>query len=129
MKHEETLFSYKLNALCIKTQAERSQFNSTYYQRVREIREQCLDSISEHQYKVQHDRFQTGEASPDFGIPFPGRFSKQVSQQSAYNTEVSVLSGFAKYVGFPAAPSLKSTRQNETEDDFEKMGLSSVIRQ
>jgi hypothetical protein len=37
---------------------------------------------------------------------------------------VSVMSGVAKYVGFPAAPSLSVARPSEIEEDFEKMGVS-----
>ncbi|KAK2740406.1 hypothetical protein FQN57_006146 [Myotisia sp. PD_48] len=121
--YEHLLFSYRLASLCTRSQAEQSQSNSTYFQRARDIREQALDAISEHQYKVQHDRFQSGDPVPEYSIPFPTRLSKQIAQQAAYNHEVSVLAGFAKYVGFPAAPALKSTRHHELEDDFEKMGL------
>ncbi|KAM5457569.1 hypothetical protein MaudCBS49596_000766 [Microsporum audouinii] len=153
INHENILHSYKLQALCVKSRAERAQCNSSYYQTVREIREAALDAVSEHQYKVQHDRFggigtsnpgaglcsgaypslsgpsggvladSTSDAVTEYTIPFPTRLSKQIAQQAAYNREVSVLAGFAKYVGFPAAPSLKPSRGPEMEEDLEKMGI------
>jgi hypothetical protein len=58
-------------------------------------------------------------------VPFPTRRSQQITQQTAYNKEVSVLSGIAKYVGFPAAPDITSVRTGEREEDMEKMGVSS----
>ena len=56
-------------------------------------------------------------------MPFPMRRSKQISQQTAYNTEVSVLSGFAKYVGFPAAPEIQPVRRQDLEEDLQNMGI------
>ncbi|EFR02072.1 hypothetical protein MGYG_05075 [Nannizzia gypsea CBS 118893] len=153
INHEKILHAYKFQALCVKSRAERAQCNSSYYQTVREIREAALDAVSEHQYKVQHDRFggigiscpgagagsgtypglagpasgiladATSDAVTEYTIPFPTRLSKQIAHQAAYNREVSVLAGFAKYVGFPAAPSLKPTRGPETDEDLEKMGI------
>ncbi|WEW58474.1 hypothetical protein PRK78_003942 [Emydomyces testavorans] len=121
---DETLFAYKLRSLCIKSQAERSQVNSSYYQNARDIRERYLKEVSEHHYRVQHDRFQTTETNVDYGIPFPTRRLQQVAQQTAYNTEVGILAGTAKYVGFPSAPDMKGLQHNEIEDDFVKLGLS-----
>jgi hypothetical protein len=45
--------------------------------------------------------------------------------QTAYNKEVSILSGIAKYVGFPAAPDVQGVNKSELDEDFEKMGVSS----
>ena len=35
------------------------------------------------------------------------------------------MAGVAKYVGFPAAPSLAAARPSEIDEDLEKMGVSS----
>ncbi|PGH09621.1 hypothetical protein AJ79_05677 [Helicocarpus griseus UAMH5409] len=125
IRYEETLFRYKLSSLLNKSQAERCQTNSTYFQKARDVREKYLDEASSLHYRIQQDRFQNTEASPDFSIPFPIRRSQQISQQTAYNKEVSVLSGVAKYVGFPAAPTLEPARQNEADEDLMKMGIGS----
>ncbi|KAL2361315.1 hypothetical protein RJZ56_005806 [Blastomyces dermatitidis] len=123
IKYERTLFKYKLSSLFNKSQAERCQANSSYFQRARDVREKYLDDASRLHYRIQQDRFQNAEASPDFSIPFPTRRSQQISQQTAYNKEVSILSGVAKYVGFPAAPAILPARQNETDEDLAKMGI------
>ncbi|KAL3465370.1 Sds3-like-domain-containing protein [Aspergillus heterothallicus] len=122
--YEHTLFQYRLKSLLNKSQAERSQAHSTYYQRARDIREKHSSSISKQFYSIQHDRFKTDDVSPQHYIPFPTRRSQQISHQTAYNQEVSVLAGVAKYVGFPAAPTLSPARPSELEDDLEKMGIS-----
>ena len=79
----------------------------------------------------------TGESSTNSGLLFePGRvsdspghiqqepFGLQITQQTAYNKEVSVLSGIAKYVGFPTAPDITGVRAAELDEDMEKMGVS-----
>jgi hypothetical protein len=58
-------------------------------------------------------------------MPFPMRRSQQIAQQTAYNKEVSLLSGLAKFVGFPAAPTMRAARKQESDEDFEKMGVRS----
>lgn len=124
LKYEENLYRYRMKALLNKSLAERAQAHSTYFQRVRDVREGHSSSISKQFYAIQHDRFKTDESSPNHNIPFPTRRSQQIAHQTAYNHEVSVMAGVAKYVGFPAAPTLLGARPSELEDDLEKMGVS-----
>jgi hypothetical protein len=120
---EQKLLVYKIGALKNKAVAERSQIHSQYFQTVRDIRKRHLERISEHFYRIQRDRFKADSSIPSFTIPFPERRSQQILQQTAYNKEVSILSGVAKYVGFPAAPELTSSKQKDVEDDMQKMGV------
>ncbi|PKY07024.1 hypothetical protein P168DRAFT_287534 [Aspergillus campestris IBT 28561] len=122
--YEHTLFQYRLKSLLNKSLAERAQAHSTYFQRIRDLREKHSTNTSKQFYAIQHDRFKTDELSPQQYIPFPTRRSQQIAQQTAYNQEVSVLAGVAKYVGFPAAPSLSAARPSELEEDLEKMGIT-----
>ncbi|EXJ88386.1 hypothetical protein A1O1_05316 [Capronia coronata CBS 617.96] len=121
---EQKLLVYKIGALKTRAVAERSQIHSQYFQTVRDIREKYLERISEHFYRIQRDRFKTDSTIPSFTIPYPERRSQQILQQTAYNKEVSILSGIAKYVGFPAAPELAASKQKDVEDDIQKMGIS-----
>jgi hypothetical protein len=120
---EQKLLVYKIGALKTRAVAERSQIHSQYFQTVRDIRERHLERISEHFYRIQRDRFKADYSIPSFTIPFPEKRSQQILQQTAYNKEVSILSGVAKYVGFPAAPELEPSRQKDVEDDIQKMGV------
>ncbi|KIV89797.1 hypothetical protein PV10_07172 [Exophiala mesophila] len=121
---EQKLLVYKIGALKNKSVAERSQTQSAYFQTIRDVREKYLEKISEHFYRIQRDRFKADSTIPNFTIPFPTRRSQQILQQTAYNKEVSILSGVAKYVGFPAAPELAPSKQKDIEDDIQKMGIS-----
>ncbi|KAL4927888.1 uncharacterized protein BDV17DRAFT_282337 [Aspergillus undulatus] len=128
INYEHTLFQYRLKSLLNKSQAERAQAHSTYFQRARDIREKHSSAISKQFYSIQHDRFKTDDESPQHYVPFPTRRSQQIAHQTAYNQEVSVLSGVAKYVGFPAAPTLSSARPTELDEDLGKMGISIETR-
>ncbi|KIW19960.1 hypothetical protein PV08_00535 [Exophiala spinifera] len=121
---EQKLLVYKVGALKNKAVADRSQIHSQYFQTVRDIRERFLERISEHFYRIQRDRFKADSTVPSFTIPFPEKRSQQIIQQTAYNKEVSILSGVAKYVGFPAAPELAPSKQKDIQDDMAKMGIS-----
>lgn len=125
--YEQQLFQYRVRALMNKSLAERAQIHSSYFQRVRDIRERHSSEASKQFYAIQHDRFKTEEVSPHHSVPFPTRRSQQIAQQMAYNQEVSIMAGIAKYVGFPAAPSLSSARSSELEEDFDKMGVSLTL--
>jgi hypothetical protein len=128
VKYEHTLFQYRIQALMNKSLAERAQTHSTYFQRIRDIREKHSSAVSKQFYAIQHDRFKTEELSAQHYIPFPTRRSQQIAHQTAYNQEVSIMAGVAKYVGFPAAPSLAPARPSELEEDLEKMGVSLIFR-
>ena len=120
---EQKLLVYKVGALKNKAVAERSQIHSQYFQTVRDIRERHLERSSEHFYRIQRDRFKADSSVPNFSIPFPEKKSQQIIQQTAYNKEVSILSGVAKYVGFPAAPELAASKLRDVEEDISKMGV------
>ena len=126
--YENTLYRYRIKSLLNKSLAERAQYHSTYFQRTRDCREKHSSAVSEQFYAIQHNRFKTEGMSFGETIPFPTRRSQQIAQQTAYNQEVSILSGVAKYVGFPAAPTLSAARQNELEDDLEKMGVCIIYQ-
>lgn len=122
--YEQQLYRYRIQTLMNKSLAERAQIHSSYFQKVRDVREKYSSAVSQQFYAIQHDRFKSDELSPNHSIPFPTRRSQQIAHQTAYNQEVSIMAGVAKYVGFPAAPTLSSARPSELEEDFDKMGVS-----
>lgn len=123
---ENTLFQYRVKSLLNKSSAERAQTHSTYFQRIRDTREKHSSAVSRQFYAIQRDRFKTEDISPNQSIPFPTRRSQQIVHQAAYNQEVSVMAGVAKYVGFPAAPTLSGARPTELDEDLDRIGVSIV---
>lgn len=113
-----------LQTLRISAVAVRSQILSQYQQEVRESREQHLEQVGKQWYEIQHDRRSYAGGVPDYTIKFPTKRTQQLHNQIAYSTEVSVLAGVSKYVGFPAAPPMRPASLQEVEEDFAKMGVS-----
>jgi hypothetical protein len=124
---EQKLLVHRVGALKRKSVAERAEIHSSYFQTVRDLREKHLEKISEHFHRIQRERFKTENPIPNYTIPFSKDRAQQVSHQLAYNKEVSILSGVAKYVGFPAAPELSNIRPSELDQDMTKMGVSAHL--
>jgi len=120
----DNLRNYEFRNLRNYAVARRSQILSQFQQEVRGIRENKLEGLGKQWYEIQHDRRSYAGSVPDYSLKFPVRKSQQISNQVAYSTEVSILSGVAKYVGFPAAPAMAPATAAELDEDLERMGVS-----
>lgn len=118
-------YNYKMRCIRERTLGERAQLHSQYYQHVRELREDVLYKLGEDWYAIQKERRQSHQEKDDAYIyKFPAKKSVQIRNQAKYNQEVSVLSGVAKYVGFPAAPNINGVEGDSFEDDMKAMKVS-----
>ncbi|KAF1837470.1 hypothetical protein BDW02DRAFT_565945 [Decorospora gaudefroyi] len=122
--YETRLLDYKQQNLEIVTEAERHQMHSQYMQSVRQIREDILEECNERVFELQRGRRQLGCDETEFMIRLPAKRSDRIRHQTAYNLEVSVLSGVAKYVGFPAAPDISAARVTEIDQDLRAMKIA-----
>ncbi|OTA94274.1 hypothetical protein M434DRAFT_394828 [Hypoxylon sp. CO27-5] len=111
----------KIEALERWAVARRAQIHSQYFQSVRESRETILAELGQQWYDIQHERRKQANNVPEFGLRFPSDPTQRIRNALAYNKEVSILSGVAKYEGMPAAPEMKGATMQELEDDFEAM--------
>ncbi|ESZ92802.1 hypothetical protein SBOR_6818 [Sclerotinia borealis F-4128] len=125
----EKLREYELQALKIHAVARRSQILVQYRQEAREVRETKMERLGKQWCEIQHDRRNYSTGVPEYTLNYPTRRSQQVQNQVAYSNEVSILSGIAKHVGFPAAPSMAQATPSELEEDFEKMGRTRHVHQ
>jgi len=124
IRYEDTLIKYKLEALQRKSIAEKAQAHSQYMLEVQAIRERHLEKLNKEFYQIQRERRSAETSAPDYMYRYNPKRSDQIKRQTAYNKEVSILSGVAKFVGFPAAPDLKPLRQHEIDEDLKAMGVS-----
>ncbi|KAL8851422.1 MAG: hypothetical protein Q9221_003693 [Calogaya cf. arnoldii] len=127
IQHENTLLKYKLGSLENKSKAEKAQVHGQYLQSVRDIRDWNLEQVNKEWYQIHKERFGRENTVPEYMYQFPTRRSQQITHQTAYNKEVSLLSGIAKYRGFPATPEICGAKSSEIESDLEKMGI--VVQQ
>ena len=117
----------KLTVLKNRAVGERAQMMSQFYQGVRESRDQVLEELGQEWYEIQQERRRLANTIPDYGIRFPPSKTQTVRQAVAYNKEVSILSGFAKHVGFPAAPSIHGASDEQLESDIEAIAVSQTF--
>ncbi|KAH8910527.1 hypothetical protein BR93DRAFT_860832, partial [Coniochaeta sp. PMI_546] len=109
----------RMDLLKRKAVAERAQIMTQYHQGIRASRERVLEDLGREWYEIQHERRRAANNIPDFGIRLPATKKETLRAAVAYNKEVSILSGVAKYQGFPAAPDIRGARDEEIEGDFE----------
>lgn len=119
--YESRLLEYKQKNLEIITTAERHQMHSQYFQTVRHVREEILEECNKRVFELQKGRRQLGAIDTEYMMKLPEKRSDQIRQQTAYNLEVSILSGVAKYVGFPAAPDISTARPPDVDEDLRAM--------
>lgn len=127
LRYEQNLMQYKLQTLQRESVAKKAQAHSQYMQAVREIRDSSLDKLNQQFYQLQKERRSADGDVPDYLYEFSSKRSQWITHQTAYNAEVSILSGMAKYVGFPAAPDISKAKRKEVEDDLRSMGVSHLV--
>lgn len=122
--YETRLLEYKQKNLEVITAAERHQMHSQYFQTVRHVREEMLEECNQRVYELQRGRRSLGCDETEYMVKLPEKRSDQIRYQTAYNLEVSILSGVAKYVGFPAAPDISAARVADVDEDLRAMKVS-----
>ncbi len=126
LRLEERRIAYHKQTIEKTAVARRALILSQLYQDVRAIREKKLELLGQQWYEIQHDRRAYGTNVDDYAIKFETKRQQQLKNQIAYNTEVSILSGIAKYRGFPAAPRMAPATEEERDEDFKLMGVSVI---
>ncbi|KAK4205180.1 Sds3-like-domain-containing protein [Triangularia verruculosa] len=110
---------FKMSVLNHRAVAERAQIMSQFYQSVRAEREKTIEGLGQDWYDIQQERRRLTSVIPEYGLGFPATKTQAVRQAVSYTREVSILSGFAKHVGFPAAPAISGVTEEQLEDDLE----------
>ncbi|QDS68529.1 hypothetical protein FKW77_010896 [Venturia effusa] len=123
IRYENVKYKYDKQAISNKTVAERTQLHSQYFQEVRETRNRWIEQCYSDLHALQKDRRQWGAHQTNYNYLYNPKRAHLVQQQAAYNMEVSILSGIAKHVGFPAAPDLSSMDADDIDADFRAMAI------
>jgi hypothetical protein len=120
---ENKAFVYKKKCLENKIVAERHQLHSQYFQTVRELRDRSMEQCNKRLYQLQKERRRTGAEETEYTYLFPEKRSDQIRQHNAIVKEVSIISGIARHIGFPAAPDIQGARRTEIDEDFKAMNV------
>ncbi|KAF3197539.1 hypothetical protein TWF679_003108 [Orbilia oligospora] len=103
--------------------ANRAAIWAQYNQEIRETREKCFSEANTQWWAIHRERRAADTSLSDYVYRIPKSLSTQINHRSRYNAEVSLLSGIAKHVGFPAAPTIAGASADEVRADLEAMGL------
>ncbi|ERT03462.1 hypothetical protein HMPREF1624_01777 [Sporothrix schenckii ATCC 58251] len=117
-------YDFNLQTLKRWAVARRSHIHGQYFQSIRESRELVLEELGRQWYQIQQQRRRHANTIPDYGLQFPTANTQRVKDAITYNKEVSILSGIAKYEGFPAAPQIKGASTTQVDDDLEAIARS-----
>jgi hypothetical protein len=124
LQYENSLLKFNLKSCAIQTVAQRQQLHSQYRQDAREIKDAALENCNKVLYALQRERRRYGTADRNSLIMFNPNRQEQIQAQRGYNLEVSILSGIAKHVGFPAAPEMAPLAAEEKNKDLQIFGVS-----
>jgi len=124
-REAHAFYYYRLKSIKQRTLGDRSQLHSQYFQFLRDQREKVMYEQAEDWHNIQKERRQSHQEKDEAWLyKYQVKKSAQIRQQAKYNQEVSVLSGIAKYVGFPAAPEITGAQEANQEDDLKAMKVS-----
>jgi hypothetical protein len=129
LQYENNLLRFNLKSTAIQTVAQRQQLHSQYKQDVREIKDAALENCNKVFYALQRERRRYGTADRNSLIMYNPNRQEQIQAQKGYNLEVSILSGMAKHVGFPAAPDMSPLTAEQKHKDLEIYGVSGAVDQ
>lgn len=130
--HEEKLrkinkeYEYTVAANDEVAVSRRAMIWGQFYQGIREMREKMLSELNREWHDTQNAR-RHAHSAPDYALLFPTTPAQRVRNAVAYNTEVSILSGVAKYVGFPSAPLMHGASATEVEEGLDAIKVSRNI--
>lgn len=125
VREANAFYRYRMQSIRERTLGDRAQSQSQFFQTARELRENMISQLGDDWYAIQKERRQQHQEGEErYLYRLPSKKSAQIRQQAKYNQEVSVLSGVAKYVGFPAAPDISGVEGFGLEDDFKAMRVS-----
>ena len=121
-REARAFYRYKRQSLEDRTVAERAVIHSQFFQEIRDKREDVLSKLGEDWYAIQKERREAQQDIDDTKLYiYDPRRGTQLHQQAKYNHEVSILSGIAKHVGFPAALEITGVEGPALDDDMTAM--------
>jgi hypothetical protein len=124
LDYENNLLRYSLKSAATQVVAQRQQLHSQYRQDAREVKDGALEKCNRILYDLQRERRRYGTADRNSLIMFNPNREEQIHAQRAYNAEVSILSGIANNIGFPAAPEMAPLAEDQKKKDLEIYGVS-----
>lgn len=114
---------YQLRCIDNQTHAARDQLHQQFMKDKGDSKVLLLLETTREWYKVNRERRSMDSLTPEFSFRPPATRAAQVDAHLAINSEVARLQGLSNYVGFPAAPEMKTANYEELQEDLGAMGI------
>lgn len=121
IRNAEQRRKYQRICIDIQTRAGREQHHQQFLKDQAEIRSRLLLNTTEEWYRVNRERRLMDAMVPEYGFRPSQVPEVQERQMQAYLGEVKVLSEISRTHGFPAAPEMRPSTEQEIEDDLQQM--------
>ncbi|VVT57567.1 uncharacterized protein SAPINGB_P005760 [Magnusiomyces paraingens] len=121
IRNAEQQRKYQRICIDIQTRAGREQLHQQFLKDQGEIRAKLLLNTTEEWYRVNRERRLMDSMVPEYGFRPPQQPEVQERQMQSYLSEVNILTNISHTHGFPAAPEMKPSTDEEIEDDLQQM--------
>ncbi|KAK9387796.1 Sds3-like-domain-containing protein [Lipomyces mesembrius] len=112
---------YRRRCIENQTRSYRTHIHQQLYKNNANLRAAMIQETTETWYKVNRERRAMDTVVPFYGYKIPEKRSVIYRQRQAQYNEIALLTGIAKYIGFPAAPEIKSATADEVAEDMEAL--------
>ncbi|KAK9245215.1 Sds3-like-domain-containing protein [Lipomyces tetrasporus] len=112
---------YRRRCIENQTRSYRTHIHQQFYKNGSNLRATMIQETTETWYKVNRERRAMDTMVPFYGYRIPEKRSVIYRQRQAQYNEIALLTGIAKYIGFPAAPEIKSATADEVAEDMEAL--------
>ncbi|KAK9373977.1 Sds3-like-domain-containing protein [Lipomyces chichibuensis] len=112
---------YRRRCIENQTRSYRTHIHQQLYKNNANLRAAMIQETTETWYKVNRERRAMDTVVPFYGYKIPEKRSVIFRQRQAQYNEIALLTGIAKYIGFPAAPEIKSATADEVAEDMEAL--------
>ncbi|KAK9237310.1 Sds3-like-domain-containing protein [Lipomyces kononenkoae] len=112
---------YRRRCIENQTRSYRTHIHQQLYNKHASLRAAMIQETTETWYKVNRERRAMDTLVPFYGYRIPEKRSVIYRQRQAQYNEIALLAGIAKYIGFPAAPEIKSATADEVAEDMEAL--------
>lgn len=126
VKQAELRRKYQRICTDIQTRANRAHLHQQFMKDRAEIRAHLLLNTTEEWYKINRERRLMDTLVPEYGFRPSTDPAVQSREYKAYNDEVLLLSKINIRHGFPAAPAMRPSTQEEIEEDFRLLSKGNI---
>ncbi|KAK9368928.1 Sds3-like-domain-containing protein [Lipomyces kononenkoae] len=109
---------YRRRCIENQTRSYRTHIHQQLYNNHASLRASMIQETTETWYKANRERRALDTVVPFYGYRVPEKRSVIYRQRQAQYNEIALLTGIAKYIGFPAAPEIKSATADEVAEDI-----------